>query len=787
MSAINTLRISHLLPGLSLVGLLLAQVTVADWKDWDISAPSLALACLLAAISLALCHRQLLSVAMRLPILISAVMLFWLFLSTQSSLIAEFSLLFFWFWCYALMVALCVACHTLAGSGMLAVGILLVPLLLRSLWVVHSYAIRELPANYIFDPNISSDIVLIAALLPVALLAPGPQDTQIPRRTWHNLVLFVLLGCCMILLHWGFAARITLMLALAGWTALLWPSKQWIMRLMPLLVFVSVVSTVQVPERLGINAVYDDPQSQISARLDMIRAGLDIFLSYPLTGAGGGTFGYLFQQIYMDADFSLNIGGTLVHNDWVQLLAETGLPLVLGLLIFAALCARGWVVCAAALMAGKDEQHIRLALGCFSGVAVVLAHALTNFPLQDPATLALTLAMGGCGLMIMHDTAWAPEWTQRHNIRMATLAAGLLTGLTIIWMYWRLLVHAAGFTIVSGAPLLPWLGHLPESSRPQWISPSWSPDEQFQFASRLTTLIPDWAGGWYLQGAIAGKTLHTRDKRGEASNPQVVAYAERAFTQAQAMNPYISTYYAAHAHVLEHAGVHDAAPYLRLLVQHKQYTPHTSDLLQIITRILNKSGQQDLAVHLLEDWLPRCPRTATRAPKRARALLQGLSPDAMHRHQAEIQACQQIVDLTLLRQLHIRGKAGSPARLSKELERQFPNCRFAPGVAPALYDPEVLLAQITPPLADGQSARCQQNLARLLLLQLQSMSDEKNRATVATLAPVWRNACTHGERYYLPEQVAALNNMLLYAAADNHKQPPEETCRATPSTPGNPQ
>jgi len=115
-------------------------------------------------------------------------------------------------------------------------------------------------------------------------------------------------------------------------------------------------------------------------RYQAIKASLAIFRQYPLLGSGLGTFGDMFYR-YEPANF----GGTYfihTHNDWLQLLAETGI-------IGFSLVTAAWLALLANL-AQKWRQSRSvfaqgLALGGIAALGAGIFDALVEFPFQIPA------------------------------------------------------------------------------------------------------------------------------------------------------------------------------------------------------------------------------------------------------------------------------------------------------------------------------------------------------------------------------------------------------------------
>jgi O-antigen ligase len=120
-------------------------------------------------------------------------------------------------------------------------------------------------------------------------------------------------------------------------------------------------------------------------RAEMVRDSWRIFVDHPLTGTGLGTLKDVFPR------YETLYDGTIVnhtHNDYVELLAETG--------------ATGGVICACFLFLffgaawreiaeAKNPLDLALHIGALSACCALLAHSLVDFNLHIPSNAFLFL------------------------------------------------------------------------------------------------------------------------------------------------------------------------------------------------------------------------------------------------------------------------------------------------------------------------------------------------------------------------------------------------------------
>jgi O-antigen ligase len=116
----------------------------------------------------------------------------------------------------------------------------------------------------------------------------------------------------------------------------------------------------------------EDIVSGLDIRSALNTSALQMFLQAPLTGTGVSTFSLLYPLYRLSGDQST--AGIFVHNDYLQLLAETGPWLVLALILVAAATVRRlWLG-----LFSTDPDALRK-FGLAMAVAAVLAHAMVNF------------------------------------------------------------------------------------------------------------------------------------------------------------------------------------------------------------------------------------------------------------------------------------------------------------------------------------------------------------------------------------------------------------------------
>ena len=615
----------------------LGQVACADWAGAATSMPSVAWGLLLTgAGTLVALHGRLDIVTRRLGVLAGCV-LAWLMLVQLTGLIPELSIASTASWCNALLVLIATAVAVRSGFGLLLIAVLMAPPLLRSLWSAWSYGVIGVGAMDTFDPNIAADHIVVASALVVAFLVPAPGAAPPPRQMPSpGLFTAVVLGSCLLLVGFLLSARVAVLLLVGVAGALCWPAKRWHWRLAPLWVLIAFVLLQLAMDAglaawLGLRGVGETSltgvaaaqSSQLQDRLGMIVSSLQLFAAHPVTGTGLQTFGFLFSAT-RDATFNDGLAGTLVHNDWVQLLQESGLPLVLLLLTAALACLRAWFRAAGHLAAGEAGPAVRLRLGAAVGAAVILLHALTNFPLYDPATLALLAALIAAALLAGRELGEVRE----APLSRGASVFGILLALPALWLLSRLLIYSTGMVVMGAAAPLPW-------TKPLQILPA----DQFRLADRLRSVAPEWSGAHYIQAESAAALLRIADETGSARNAGLIEFAANAYREAIGINPYLAEYSIQFARMLRETGTGDLDARLEILSAAQEKDRVEVRLWLARAFHLLEGGRPDEARAVIAQWLPLCAHSGRRNWRDTRALLGLMDQIGPGAYAAQLQDC----------------------------------------------------------------------------------------------------------------------------------------------------
>jgi O-antigen ligase len=118
-------------------------------------------------------------------------------------------------------------------------------------------------------------------------------------------------------------------------------------------------------------------------RSDINRDGLRMFLNKPILGWGLGTFPVVYPQF---RTFHTNLFVNEAHNDYLQLLVETGL---LGFAIMVLFVVVAFKRAIKKLKNWTSDINGAAALACVLGMSGILVHSAVDFNLQVPANAVL--------------------------------------------------------------------------------------------------------------------------------------------------------------------------------------------------------------------------------------------------------------------------------------------------------------------------------------------------------------------------------------------------------------
>jgi O-antigen ligase len=141
-----------------------------------------------------------------------------------------------------------------------------------------------------------------------------------------------------------------------------------------------------VAERISVDGVSD------AGRWHTYHSTLELIRSAPWLGTGLGTYPWVFPP-FRSPDITTWGVWDRAHNTYLELMAETGIPL-------AALLAIGWIAMLAVLVRGvlTRRRGIGRPAAALGVLVAATLHTMVDFPLQIPAYSIIVFALTGVGL-----------------------------------------------------------------------------------------------------------------------------------------------------------------------------------------------------------------------------------------------------------------------------------------------------------------------------------------------------------------------------------------------------
>ena len=330
--------------------------------------------------------------------------------------------------------------------------------------------------------------------------------------------------------------------------------------------------------------IAEHPDNFILGRTALWDGAFDLVAAYPILGTGYGTFFLHYPAVRTMVDEWS--GGFMVHNDFLQILAETGIvgAILLGVILVAAVVVM--------IKSRRDNiLNIRargVAAILFCGIGAVVAHAIFDFPFYTlPIMLVLPLMMGAWLAQVQSMTITRHTNVCGHRYVDVILVVGLIAGLGVwaqIMLSERSLIHAE--YLFQRDDVNGFSAHVNDAHR---LGMGLN-DKAYAFAARIP------------MGILAGdgRRIPMEDRQ------KLIAQANDLLDAAMRHNPYRASYYMQRAELSVFAG--DLWPdwmadTQSLLRQALMVDPRFIPARMRLATVLVQSGADDAAYDVLRDGL----------------------------------------------------------------------------------------------------------------------------------------------------------------------------------------
>ncbi len=532
----------------------------------------------------------------RLPLtpLSTSLTLFWLWLAVSLtwSAVPVTSVINFWwvgsvvlvFWCYTLSPERDRIWFYL--SRFLVLG----ALALCAFAMVQLFAWREPPRSTFVNIHSFAALIMLIALPLSAyfLLALSKQSSAKLRYG---------LGACLFVLFFTIAAtqgRGTTLGLVLGFTVLgifAWRA----IGARPVLVTAGLLFAAYVAANLVLHggpsgrlATLSDPGNAGAERFLIWRGSWEMLMAKPWWGIGLGTY-YLAWPPYRDpTDQTL---GFFVHNDYLQIWIEAGLP---ALLLLLAVFTAGLIMLVKLLRRTRAATELKIeSVGLFCGLLAVAAHSFLDFDLYIlPISIVAGLVLGRfhervTGVLRPREQLWRPEkWVQEHAYRAIVVLVALFPLTYFVALGLSDYLYKRGFELAAQ-------GRLPEA------------DNSLTWAERL---LPSDDKVLTAHADLYRHVLQRMPKTAESERISLYEAALAMLDVAESANPYRALVHAVRARILiqnnDLAGpewqAHAEASYARALT----LDPRFFATRVAYANLLLQTGRQADAYRLLEGGMP---------------------------------------------------------------------------------------------------------------------------------------------------------------------------------------
>jgi len=216
---------------------------------------------------------------------------------------------------------------------------------------------------------------------------------------------------------------------------------------LPIVIFAVLLLAVGILFYQGLGTVIDrfeqltEESSPWSGRAALREAGVQMIRDFPILGSGGGTFGDVFPA-YQPLSYGDRLAQYL-HNDWLQVICETGLAGAL--ILYAALTIL--LVSLVRRIRRRTDSYCRFVFaGAFAGIAAMLAHSLFDFNLYMVTANGMIFVVLAA---ICHAAAY-----MRGRRKDSTEAFSILA-IPILRPALRMLLPGLGLALLAAAAVVP--------------------------------------------------------------------------------------------------------------------------------------------------------------------------------------------------------------------------------------------------------------------------------------------------------------------------------------------
>ncbi|MCC5886830.1 MAG: O-antigen ligase family protein [Gammaproteobacteria bacterium] len=491
------------------------------------------------------------------------------------------------------------------------------------------------------DPNILADRLALMTFL-LMLGWAFAQASMLRIGAWLPVVAAALLGGWVVFvaiaLQQGLEARAIMLALPVGILAVGLALKQPWMTMLALLVVLVFGLAGLDPDRFHFGASTSladidrfrgsSAESAFSQRFGLWGVAWQLLAQGWATGTGLNSFAVIYPPLRPPTDRS---DGTFVHNDWLQLAFEAGLPFVLLLL-----CVLGVFLVAFLTLARRRWASERppwdLQIGLVSGVmaGLILVHAIINFPLYDPTLLNIVVA----SLVICCSAAQQPASHRCPEVAVRSSAPGrwwsgvFAAAAILLWL--PAVAHGLTWAVLREHDLLP--GRL---------AIRLTDEQHFVWSDRLRSFGLGHGVPSFMQASWAAQLYFHAEGETRA---QLAEQAVAGFNEARSAQPWQADFDIAYVRFLAATGRIDLRVRQRLLEEALERNPLAPGLWLELARQLDAAGRwEQEAGALVPQWLEYCVYMTTRDQQDTESFF-NMIPRALLVDSPQVSRCRSFVE-----------------------------------------------------------------------------------------------------------------------------------------------
>jgi O-antigen ligase len=339
-----------------------------------------------------------------------------------------------------------------------------------------------------------------------------------------------------------------------------------------------------------------DPASAGSHRFLIWQSSWELLQQQPWRGIGLGVFWLVYPQYRQAAD---NSGGFYVHNDYLQIWIEAGLPaLLIMLAVFISLTLAVWRA-----RQRLDERQLAEMMGLYAGFLVIAAHSFFTFNFYTlPILIMLGIYLARLCLITTDHSIRQIQFSPANHVTVVAWRS--ILALLCLFPVSYLCFFAASDIFYNRAKTEASNGHI---------------EQAFEHLDTANALFPNSDNFYFLRAELMNEVLATLPADMRADKDRLFTDGNQLLAQAIRLNPLRPHSYYLRGRLCENNPIACGENYREQALadygRAQKLDPRHYPSRLAMARLLQKSGQPDQASQVLEAGMAlRYPRDPNLIP-----------------------------------------------------------------------------------------------------------------------------------------------------------------------------